>query len=854
MQFELAINKNGLSEIRNRIDHIFQSRISPKEFLRQNSDMMDGIIRNSFQKAQSRGPSLPVCIMAVGGYGRSELTPYSDIDLLILYSSSDKEKLTSLIEKILYPLWDLGLDVNCSSRSIDECIKMAQSDLHLKTGLIDGRYLDGEFELFRKLYFLFVKKVLHKKVDKFAEALANDIYIRRHKYEDSVYTLEPNIKEGIGGLRDFQIGRWIIRAKYKTDRWNSILFPDHAQILDKGIQFLWAIRAHLHLLSGRRQDNLTFELQERIAPILGFANGVKGIEDMMREYHLSTQRISYFVMDIIERSLYEPSKFRKALNFFRKRKIDHHFVLTKDEIYLYDPITFKREPSQLMVLFKYLQDYRARIDFRTKEAASECLSFVDDRFRTSEIVNKTFLSILKKGEGIGKILKKMHEIGFLSRYIPEFSKIEGKVHYDLYHVHPIDIHSILAVEELEKLKSEQYQKEYPLLSGLLKSIEKIDILFLATLLHDIGKGEEGDHSLNGAGIASRICDRMGLSSEEKECVKFLIINHLLMIKTALRRDLNDEQTFLHFIDEVGDKDRLKMLYLLTFADIKAVGPEAWNSWKGSLLMELFLKSMHLFEIKDQTRSILSEEAAYKKLQQYLPSNIISLYLENLPSRYLSSYSWEEIARHIEMAHLLTSEPLIIKWSIEEDTRAKITVCTKDRYGLFSRIAGSMFINRINVLEAKIYTWRNGVALDTFYVEDSTKELERRLLQFEKDLKEILLGKVQLKNLISQRIELRMNQRKVIPKVPVEVKINNNDSDFYTIIETAGEDRLGILYDITKTLTDCGCNIHFAKISTLGNRIIDVFYIQDEWGEKIMGEEKLNHLKKTLLQCLNNSPG
>jgi len=207
-----------------------------------------------------------------------------------------------------------------------------------------------------------------------------------------------------------------------------------------------------------------------------------------------------------------------------------------------------------------------------------------------------------------------------------------------------------------------------------------------------------------------------------------------------------------------------------------------------------------------------------------------------------------------MAHLLTSEPLIIKWSIEEDTRAKITVCTKDRYGLFSRIAGSMFINRLNVLEAKIYTWGNGVALDTFYVEDSTKELERRLLQFEKDLKEILLGKVQLKKLISQRIESRMNQRKVIPKVPVEVKINNHDSDFYTIIETAGEDRLGILYDITKTLTDYGCNIYFAKISTLGNRIIDVFYIQDGWGEKIMGEEKLNHLKKTLLQCFNNSPG
>ena len=321
MQFNPGITKNGLINIRNNMAQTATIHSSPRELFRQNSEMMDGLVRKAFQKAQSQIPSLSVCLMAVGGYGRAELAPHSDIDLLLLYSASQKEDLPPLVEKILYPLWDLGLDVSCSSRSINECLKMAQSDLHVKTSLIDGRYLDGEYEFFRNLYDLFTKKVLHRKVRKFAEALAKDLYLRHQKYEDPAYVLEPNIKEGEGGLRDFQIGRWIIRAKYKTDRWDSILFPDHSRMLDKSIQFLWAVRNQLHLLSGRRQDDLTFELQEKIAPILGFPQGTKGIEEMMRQYHLSTQRISNFVHDILDRALYEPSLLKKPSFSFNERRL-----------------------------------------------------------------------------------------------------------------------------------------------------------------------------------------------------------------------------------------------------------------------------------------------------------------------------------------------------------------------------------------------------------------------------------------------------------------------------------------------------------------------------------------------------
>jgi [protein-PII] uridylyltransferase len=850
MQFDLGITRNGLKDVKNRMAQGTVTSLSPRELLRHYSDMVDGLVRKTFQKAQSSVPSPSVCLMAVGGYGRTEVAPYSDVDLLLLHSPADQSDLSPLVEKILYPLWDLGLEVSCSSRSIGECLRMAQSDLHIKTSLIDGRYLDGEYEFFRNLYDLFSKKVLHRKVRKLAESLAQDLYLRRRKYEDPAYVLEPNIKEGEGGLRDFQIGRWVVRAKYKTDRWDSILFPDHSRNLDKSLQFLWAVRNQLHLLSGRRQDDLTFEWQEKIAPILGFSPGAKGIEEMMRQYHLSAQKISNFACDILERVLYEPSSFKKTFLFFQKKKIDPNFGLARGELTLLDPMTFKREPAQLMILFQHCQVSHGKMDFRTEEAVMEALPFIDDRFRHRDGVNQAFLSILRRGESVTAILKKMHELGFLSCYIPEFSEIEGKVHYDLYHVHPIDIHSLLAVEELEKLKRGVYQKDYPLLTSLIQELEKPEILLLTALLHDIGKGAEGDHSIIGAEIVRQIGSRMGLPKEDRDLMGFLVSHHLFMLETAFRRDLHDEQVILRFANEVKHLSHLKMLYLLTFADVKAVGPEAWTSWKNTLFMELFLKTSHFLKRDAVAGPFLKGEGTIQKLKASLPPEIFSEVVDHLPERYLSSCSLGDITHHIEMARSLEKTPLLVEWETEKEVRAKVTICTKDRYGLFSKITGSMFLNHLNILEAQIHTWGNGVALDTFHVEGITGETERHLKQFKKDLEDILNGVNSMKELIAQREEKTLIPLKVIPKVSEEVEIDNRDSDFYTIIGVTGEDRLGILYEITQVLIDYGCDVHFARISTLGNRIVDVFYVQDTWGEKIEGKQKVDHLKKILLNRLN----
>ncbi|MEI9478086.1 MAG: hypothetical protein WCO26_16130, partial [Deltaproteobacteria bacterium] len=508
MPSDLGLTRDNLREIRNRMVQASPTCSSPKDFLRQYSDAVDGWVRTAFQRAQAQGLPSSVCLMAVGGYGRSELAPYSDIDLLILYSPSQKVDLPPLIEKTLYPLWDLSLDVSCSSRTIDDCLGMAKSDVLIKTGLLDGRYLDGNYDFFRTLHGLFTRKILHRNVRQFAGTLARDLYLRHQKYEDPAYVLEPNIKEGKGGLRDFQVGRWVIRAKYQTDRWDSILFPDQSRTIDRSFEFLLKIRNELHVMSQRRQDDLTFELQEKIAPILGFSNSPQGIEEMMRTYHLSAQRILNFVNEVLDRALLEPSLLKRALFFFKNRKVDRHFRMAHQELTLIDPVTFKKDPSQIMVLFRHCQAHQVRMDFRTEEAVLEALPFIDDRFRSSGAVNDTFLSILRRGNGAGLLLKKMHELGVLSHYIPEFADIEGKVHHDLYHVHPVDIHSILAVEELEKMKNGHYQEVHPLLTSSMREIDKPEILMLTALLHDIGKGMEGNHSSTGATLTRTIGNRL----------------------------------------------------------------------------------------------------------------------------------------------------------------------------------------------------------------------------------------------------------------------------------------------------------------------------------------------------------
>lgn len=407
-----------------------------------------------------------------------------------------------------------------------------------------------------------------------------------------------------------------------------------------------------------------------------------------------------------------------------------------EKLHLFDPIIFKKDPTQLMVLFQYYQIYGVEMDLLTEERVKEALPFINDQFIDSERVNQIFISILKGKKGVVRTLKKMYELGFLARFIPEFSEIEGKVHYDLYHIHPVDIHSLLAVEELEKLMEGYYEKEFSLLTSLIRELEEPEILFLATLLHDIGKGKEGDHSIIGSKIVFEICLRFRLNKKDIDLISFLVRKHLLMIQVALRRDLNDEQVILRFVNEIEDPFRLKMLYIITFADLKAVGPDAWTHWKNVLLMELFMKASHILE-KGTIFPFFKKGKILTELKDFLPASLFSEYAEYLPDRYLSHYKTEMIIKHIQMAASLNKEVLVIEYEIKNTYQAIVTICTKDRYGLFSKLAAAFSLNHLNILEAQIHTWGNGIALDIFFVEDKAKDMERRLNKFKRDLEDII---------------------------------------------------------------------------------------------------------------------
>ncbi len=819
---------------------------SPKTPNHRYSELIDEIIRESFHRACPEVLSSSISLIALGSYGRKELAPYSDIDLLILHNFRNHKELSTIIEKILYPLWDLGLEIGCSSRSVSECLTMAKDDLQIKTSIIDCRFLDGDYESFRKFYELFTKNILYKDVKRFASGIASEVFERWRRYETPDYILEPNLKEGKGGIRDFHIGCWLNRAKYQTDRLEFIIIPHHLKSLDQSFQFLLCLRNQIHLLNQRRQDELSFEFQEKIAPFLGFSDGSQGIEEMMRQYHMASQKISSFVHNTVDRILLDSSFLKKFFNI--KKKIDSNFIIKGRNLSILNPSIFKEDPTQLMVLFQYYQLHDVEIDLYTEEKIKEKIAFIDEHFTDSEIVSQIFISILKRGKRVTRTLRKMHELGFLVHLIPEFSEIVGKTHYDLYHIHPIDVHSIMAVEELEKLKEGYYEKEFPLLSSLIREIEAPEIIFLSALLHDIGKAREGDHSVTGSKMVYEIGQRLRLGQKDIELLSSLVRNHLLMISVALKRDLKDEQAILRFVSEIGSLPLLKMLYLLTFADLKSVGPETWTHWKDTLLMELFIKASHILE-KGYILPFFKKEMILAELKEFLPASVFSEYCEYLSDRYLSCYPLQRIIKHIQMACNLKEGPVVIENEINNDSQAIVTVCTKDRYGLFSKIAGAFSLNHLNILEAQIHTWENGIALDTFFIEDRTKDIERRLNKFKRDLGEIINDRIHLKNLIIQSRSLKDIKPKVSPIAKPEIKINNEESDFYTIIEITGEDRSGILYELTQTLTDHGCNIQFAKISTIGNRILDIFYIQDEWGEKITGQYKLEHMIKSLLACL-----
>jgi [protein-PII] uridylyltransferase len=834
------------------------------------TEIFDYLIQQLFDSVvwQIEKTSVANCgLFALGGYGRKEMNPRSDLDLMFYFVEGGRKAAETISDRMLYLLWDLGLDVGYSIRSASDCLQQANQDITVRTAMLDARFLAGSagtWEGFQRTVF---SHVLGDSTQKFIKAKLEENQERRRKYGSSVYLLEPNIKEGEGGLRDLHAALWTARIKFKAASLRDlvikgVLNEEDAEAIESAYDYLWQIRNELHFLSTRKSDQILFEHQSKIAAFLGYEDNRRApaVEQFMQDYYTHAAHVEHLSSALIIKATQRDESRSGVLGFFIRRNLEDGFTILRGEIRLESEELLKQNPALIMKAFELAQRHGAELSVPLKLQIRENLGLINDRVRRSKEINEIFLRILRHPKGVGITLRQMHHLHVLNHFIPEFKRIFCKVQFDLYHIYTVDIHSLFAIEETCRLWDGVYAQEYPLLTHLAKDVEKRALLLLAVLFHDIGKGEGKDHSVKGASMIPTIARRMGLNREDSARLEFLVQNHLSMVHISQRRDLHDRRTISDFAVKMGMSENLKMLYLLTFADVRSVGPDVWSEWKGQLLQELYEKTFDLLEKGDFFKEKHSEKVRNRKrkvrtaLLEDFPESRVNRCLANLSTRYLLSYHSWEIIKHLRLSLGRGKETLALEIEQhQEHNYTQVTLATLDSPGLFSQIAGVMAAHAINILGAQIHTRKNGLVLDVLQVNNSTgKAVENstKWKRVESDLAGVIEGRLFVDNLLKRHKPPSFLGQREKPLRPNHVDISNDVSDKYTVIDIYAHDRIGLLYDITRTLTELGLYIAVSKISTKVDQVADVFYVRDIFGQKIGQPEKLRRIEEEILRSLD----
>ncbi len=866
----LAGSRRFLAHYREKIKEHHLQGASGIEVVSEITAMTDMLILKLYNSilgdmAAERVPPEMV-LVAVGGYGRAELNPYSDIDIMFLHNGKNPQAVEEISQKLLYFLWDMKLDVGYSVRTISDCIEMGKSDSTVRTAMLDSRFLAGGEALFAEFWKSFQRQILAKGSDAFINDKLQELETRRGKYGSSVYILEPNIKESEGGLRDIQTAIWVAKLKYKITATRElvikgILSEEEVVAFEAAKSYLWRLRNELHYLSGRKNDQLTFEAQISLAAFCGFKDHGKSlaVEEFMRDYYLQAARTEHLSASLTSRCKRRDDSPGKILGYFIRRPLGDGFFVIRGELTVPDETVVDENHFLLMKIFEHAQKQGARLSVDTKSLVRRKLDLVNDRFRRSKEVNNSFFNILRADKGVVETIKLMHHLEFLNHFIPEFERIHCKVQHDLYHVFTVDIHTLFCVEEIVRLWQGEHAADLPDLTALATQIQKRELLLLAVLLHDIGKGEGGGHAEKGAILCRTIARRMGLSKEDSERLEFLVRQHLLFAHIAQRRDLHDERMIIDFARQMESSENLKMLYLLSYADVRGVGPDVWNDWKKMLFRELFDKTYQVLERGDFRLEASSErvKAVRRKvtvlLENDLPLPAVKEELKALTTRHTLSNAPEELAAHVKILHRLDSEPLIMQVSHREDLGFSLfTIATRDMPALFAKITGVMAANGVNILGAQIHTSNNGKALDILQVNSPQGFLitdENRWNRIKGDMQAVLEGKVMVQALVAKRKLANSASEKSKPKFSPRIEIDNEVSVDYSVIDIYTHDKVGLLYSITACLSELGLYIGVAKISTKVDQVADVFYVRDIFGHKLASAEKLDEVRNRLLESL-----
>jgi [protein-PII] uridylyltransferase len=867
-----AALKAGRDEIRQR----FEGGWGGRETLRALAFLDDQLIRALYDFATQHVYPLAnptaaehQAIVAVGGYGRGELAPYSDIDLLFLRAYKLTPHTEQVVEYILYMLWDLGLKVGHATRSVDECIRMARNDHTVRTALLESRYLWGEQALYNDMRRRFLADISGSEVE-FVEAKLGERDERHRKLGDSRYVLEPNVKDGKGGLRDLHTLYWIAKYIYRVDDVGDLVdrgvfTAREAADFEKARDFLSTVRCHLHYLADRPEDRLTFDLQPEIARRLGYRDhaGTRGVERFMKHYYLVAKEVgdlTRIFCSALEAEHKRRPRFRLPMFSGREKALDGFVVAEGGWLKVKKESAFGDDPVNFLRLFHVAQENDLDIHPATLRLITQNLKRVDS-VRTNGEANRLFLEILTSRKDPETALKRLNEAGVLGRFIPDFGRVVAQMQYDMYHVYTVDEHAIRAIGLLHDIEVGTLKEDHPLSTDIVHKVQSRRALYLAVLLHDIAKGRGGDHSKLGAEVAQKLGPRLGLSDEETDTVAWLVLYHLAMSNTAQRRDIDDPKTIRDFVELVQSPERLRLLLVLTVVDMRATGPHVWNGWKAALLRELYWRTEEEMSGSasggSKRRVIAAQAALQSKLTDWTGDEIEAHLARGYPSYWLS-LDTDTLVRHAALVRAAERERRAIMIDHRIDTwRAitEVTIYTADHPGLFSQIAGAMALSGASIVDAKIYTMTNGKALDIFWIQDAEHgafDEPERLKRLDKRIEEALTGQLRPSRELARRQALPDRARAFA--VPPRVLIDNTASATHTLIEVNGRDRPGLLYDVTRALTDLGLQISTAKISTFGERVVDVFYVKDIFGVKVEHQRKLEEIRARLYQALADPGG
>src|SRR5712692_7476948 len=823
---------------------------------------MDGFLATLFRlaaedaKREGAAPA-PLVLVALGGYGRGELHPLSDLDLMVIYDGEMGPYVQRVTQGLLYALWDLGLQVGHALRSLPDCLAMARTDFPSRTSMQQARFLRGDRRLFNRFRKVLAENVYRKDFAQFLETTLAERDQRYRKFGGSPYMGEPNVKESAGGLRDIHTAMWLASTKFGTRTLRELadkrlINGREQRATDEALTFLWRVRNELHFLSGHKNDVLSRDIQPQISKNFGYTGDELSlpVEKFMREYYLHARVIHRVSRRLIARCRETLSRRATVQRRQRQEALADGLIVLDEQLHLAQPDgrAFREEPLRLLKVFWHSHQLGFGLGVDVERAIEDSLDLIDDAFRASPEARDLFLGICRNWGRVAQTLREMHELGVLGRYLPEWGSLTCLVQYDVYHKFSADQHSLIAVQNLEAFAHGQ-SPDAEGNAQVVSELESPGLLMLGMLLHDIGKGKGHGHVAKGIPLIETLTARVGLAPEDADKVIFLVAHHLTMSHTAQRRDIDDPKTVEALAEVCRTPERLRMLYLLTSADMRAVGPGVMTGWQAQILGELYSRALVRLtggQVERPSRDAVTARV-WEAMHREGSRRAVTAHLAMLSDRYLATTAPQRIACHLRLVERLEEDAVATELFHHPDLdSSELVIAARDVPGLFSLIAGTLAAHGINILSAQIHTRADGIAIDTFQVNDPIGEPvteEVRWQRTQDALRRVMRDEETVEALLAKRRAARPPSEAVVG--PPKISINNHLSDTHTVVEVKCPDRVGVLYAITRTLSALSLDIGSARIATEIDQAYDTFYVTDRRGPRVEDPASMARLREAL---------